>query len=321
MSKKSTAATDLAARPRIYIGHILQPAGCASKAPCVPAPLPAPTLSHFRSNARPRPRPLKFSAVPMSRVFLSRRGETMPYFVRNADGDELYFVHAAGRFETDYGNPTVRTRRLYLHPKRHDLSNHSRASPSCFSSSKHPPLWSSLNGVCSANMPYSIRESSSSPNSGNPVERRKVRTGNGRCASNEPANTPRGLSLLSDGCRRLERRPLGRQTQRERLPPRHECPLPSPAQRPCDFSGRWSLVSTFAPRPLESDPKPLRVPFYHRNMDYDEVLFYHQGNFFQPGRHTARNDDPASAGHPPRSATAGNRARAKPRQRQTRSPS
>jgi homogentisate 1,2-dioxygenase len=39
---------------------------------------------------------------------------------------------------------------------------------------------------------------------------------------------------------------------------------------------------------LENDPEALRVPFYHRNTDYDEVLFYHQGDFFsragiQPG--------------------------------------
>jgi homogentisate 1,2-dioxygenase len=54
------------------------------------------------------------------------------------------------------------------------------------------------------------------------------------------------------------------------------------------FQAGGVLISTFAPRPLESDPQVLRVPFYHRNMDYDEVLFYHQGNFFsragiQPG--------------------------------------
>ena len=24
----------------------------------------------------------------------------------------------------------------------------------------------------------------------------------------------------------------------------------------------------------------LRVPFYHRNIDYDEVIFYHRGEFF-----------------------------------------
>ena len=40
------------------------------------------------------------------------------------------------------------------------------------------------------------------------------------------------------------------------------------------------IISTFAPRPLETDPQALKVPFYHRNIDYDEVLFYHEGDFF-----------------------------------------
>ncbi len=40
------------------------------------------------------------------------------------------------------------------------------------------------------------------------------------------------------------------------------------------------VVCTFCPRPLESDPGALKVPFYHNNDDYDEVLFYHKGNFF-----------------------------------------
>lgn len=38
-------------------------------------------------------------------------------------------------------------------------------------------------------------------------------------------------------------------------------------------------ICTFAPRPLEG-PETLRVPFYHANIDNDEVLFYHRGNFF-----------------------------------------
>lgn len=40
------------------------------------------------------------------------------------------------------------------------------------------------------------------------------------------------------------------------------------------------VVCTFAPRPLESDPGALKLPFYHSNEDYDEVLFYHAGDFF-----------------------------------------
>ena len=40
------------------------------------------------------------------------------------------------------------------------------------------------------------------------------------------------------------------------------------------------VVCTFVPRPIESDPGALKVPFFHNNDDYDEVIFYHAGNFF-----------------------------------------
>lgn len=46
------------------------------------------------------------------------------------------------------------------------------------------------------------------------------------------------------------------------------------------FVARGFVVCTFLPRPLESDADALKVPFYHQNIDYDEVLFYHDGNFF-----------------------------------------
>lgn len=41
------------------------------------------------------------------------------------------------------------------------------------------------------------------------------------------------------------------------------------------------VVCSFVARPLEdSAEKVLKVPFYHSNIDYDEVIFYHQGTFF-----------------------------------------
>ncbi len=46
------------------------------------------------------------------------------------------------------------------------------------------------------------------------------------------------------------------------------------------FMGNGFVVCTFCPRPAESDEGALKVPFYHNNDDYDEVLFYHRGNFF-----------------------------------------
>jgi len=46
------------------------------------------------------------------------------------------------------------------------------------------------------------------------------------------------------------------------------------------FAANGFVVCTFLPRPLESDADALKVPFYHQNIDYDEMLFYHDGNFF-----------------------------------------
>jgi homogentisate 1,2-dioxygenase len=40
------------------------------------------------------------------------------------------------------------------------------------------------------------------------------------------------------------------------------------------------VVCTFVPRPFETDPGALKVPFFHNNDDFDELIFYHAGNFF-----------------------------------------
>ncbi len=45
------------------------------------------------------------------------------------------------------------------------------------------------------------------------------------------------------------------------------------------FVAERFVVCTFAPRPVESDPGALKLPFFHNNDDFDEVLFYHRGNF------------------------------------------
>ncbi len=46
------------------------------------------------------------------------------------------------------------------------------------------------------------------------------------------------------------------------------------------FVANRFVVCTFAPRPFETDPDAIKIPFFHNNDDYDEVLFYHAGDFF-----------------------------------------
>jgi len=58
----------------------------------------------------------------------------------------------------------------------------------------------------------------------------------------------------------------------------HRYHLP-PSAHTTFLSNRF-VVCTFAPRPFETDPGALKVPFFHNNDDYDEFLFYHAGDFF-----------------------------------------
>jgi homogentisate 1,2-dioxygenase len=58
----------------------------------------------------------------------------------------------------------------------------------------------------------------------------------------------------------------------------HRAHLPPSAHT--TFVAREFVICTFLPRPLEKDADALKVPFYHQNIDYDEVLFYHDGDFF-----------------------------------------
>ena len=58
----------------------------------------------------------------------------------------------------------------------------------------------------------------------------------------------------------------------------HRYHLP-PSAHTTFVAGRF-VVCTFAPRPFETDTGALKVPFFHNNDDYDEVIFYHAGDFF-----------------------------------------
>ena len=43
------------------------------------------------------------------------------------------------------------------------------------------------------------------------------------------------------------------------------------------FLGNRFVVCTFVPRLMETDPGAMKLPFFHNNDDYDEVLFSHRG--------------------------------------------
>ena len=46
------------------------------------------------------------------------------------------------------------------------------------------------------------------------------------------------------------------------------------------FIAQGFVICSFVPRPFETEEGALKIPFYHSNVEYDEFIFYHDGDFF-----------------------------------------
>ncbi|MGH7166660.1 MAG: homogentisate 1,2-dioxygenase, partial [Nitrospiraceae bacterium] len=233
-------------------------------------------------------RPVEILRSLDGRVFVSRRADTMPYFVRNADGDEIHFIHqGTGRFETDYGVlpyepgdyiviPKGTTYRLVVEtgpslvllietpepvelPERGPLGQHALFDPGVLVAPELAP-----SDVAREQREWEVR----------------IKRDGAYTKVVYPFFPMDVVGWKGD----LWVAKLNVRDFRPVTSPRYHLP---PSVH-ITFQAGGLLISTFAPRPLESDPEAMRVPFYHRNMDYDEVLFYHRGSFFsragiQPG--------------------------------------
>lgn len=228
------------------------------------------------------------------RIGMAAVHEPMPYLFRNADADELLFVHAgAGRFESDFGPlayetgdylvvprgtqyrfaPTSVTRLLVVEttgelalPDRGMLGQHALFDPAVL---RVPSPWE----------PSSLAAGQGGSQVG---EWRVVIKRQGVLTSVYYPHCPLDVvgwkgTLCVWQLNVRDIRPVS--SDRYHLPPSAHTTFVAPNVAIC----------TFAPRPLENgDPRALKVPFYHSNIDFDEVLFYHAGEFFsrdgiQPG--------------------------------------
>jgi homogentisate 1,2-dioxygenase len=62
------------------------------------------------------------------------------------------------------------------------------------------------------------------------------------------------------------------------------------------------IVCSLAPRPVETDPGAMKLPFFHNNDDYDEIIFYHSGAMSSRGtmvQHGMLTFHPAGLTHGP----------------------
>jgi len=224
---------------------------------------------------------LKVAGNERCRIYVSRRTEAMPYFLRDADGDVCYFIHeGTGVMESDYGPltyspgdylivPKGTTHRFvpqgeesfmlviegsgeYFIPDRGLLGRHAQFDP----------------GVLAIPEPDPHDEEGEFE-----VRVKRDETYTSLFFKWHPLDV---VGWQGDLCPVR----LNVKDYRPIMSPRYH--LPPSAH--CTWMNDGFAVCTFAPRPLEEDPEVLRVPFYHANIDNDEVLFYHDGDFFsRPG--------------------------------------
>ena len=206
--------------------------------------------------------------------------QSMPYFFRNADADEVFFIHAGnGRLETDFGpvdyaigdyivvprgtvfrfNPDVLTSLLNITsfseiglPEKGLLGQHALFDPAMI---RVPSPEDAPKGSEGQNYEVRIRRRGEITRVTYPFYPIDVVGWKGTLTVWQ-LNVKDIRPILSD---------------QYHLPPSAHC----------TFVARGFVICTFLPRPLENgDPKAVKVPFYHSNIDFDEVLFYHEGQFF-----------------------------------------
>jgi len=237
-------------------------------------------------------------------VSMARLGAAMPYFFRNADADELVFVHAGhGTLETEFGSLAYR-RGDYLVIPRGTTQRLDPADVSTFLViATRGELAEPERGLLGQHALYdpAVLEvpTPSEDGVGSRLEGKRVAADGGRDAHSAGSAGNRGglewevriqrlgelTSVFYPFCpldvvgwkgtisvKRLasgDIRPV--MSERYHLPPSAHS----------TFSADGVIVCTFLPRSLENgDPGALKVPFYHSNIDFDEVLFYHDGEFF-----------------------------------------
>ena len=218
-----------------------------------------------------------------------RTDRRMDHLVRNQDGDELLFIHdGAGELFCDWGHLTYRDGDYIVLP-RGALWRIEPAAPTtmllveCTEGSYQLPEKGLLG-------PHAIFDPAilDTPRMDHPfraqqleVETRVVVKRRGRLAAiTYPFNPLDAVGWHGDLA------PVRLNWRDIRPLMSHRYHLPPSAHT--TFLARNFVVCTFCPRPIESDPGALKVPFFHNNDDYDEIIFYHRGQFFsrdniQPG--------------------------------------
>ena len=209
----------------------------------------------------------------------------MPALARNSDGDELLFVHGGeGELYCDYGHLTICQGDYVILPRGTlwrtefagsaellliEATNDSYRLPDKGLVGNHAIFDPAMLDTPVIDEAFRAQQS---PEGAEEAWRIEIKRGNRLSRVTYPFNPLDAVGWHGDLT------PLRINMKDLRPLTSHRYHLPPSAHT--TFLAERFVVCSFVPRPFESDPGALKVPFFHSNDDYDEVIFYHRGDFF-----------------------------------------
>jgi homogentisate 1,2-dioxygenase len=211
-------------------------------------------------------------------IYVSRLSEPMPHFLRDSDGDLCYFVHrGAGTLQTDYGPLKFRDGDFLIVPKGTTHRILPDSDDNFFyvveGRGEYDVPEKGLLGKHALFDPGVLETPEPEPHDEQGEFTVKVKRDHRYTTLVYPFHPLDVVGWQGDLC------PIRLNVEdfRPVVSPRYHLP---PSVH-VTWKNEGFEIGTFAPRPTETgDPTALRVPFFHSNIDRDEVLFYHRGQFF-----------------------------------------
>jgi homogentisate 1,2-dioxygenase len=214
-----------------------------------------------------------------------RSAGKMETLARNGDGDELLFVHEGrGEFFCDYGRLAIRDGDYIVVPRGTmwrtafdgeasllliEASNGAYGLPDRGMIGHHAFFDPAVLDTPVIDDAFRAQQT---PDGKEEIWRVEIKRGDAISIVTYPYNPLDAVGWHGD----LAPVRLNVRDIRPLMSPRYHLP---PSAHTTFVADRF-VVCTFAPRPIETDPDALKIPFFHNNDDYDEVIFYHRGDFF-----------------------------------------
>lgn len=203
----------------------------------------------------------------------------LPYFFRNADFDELFFIHAgSGKIETIYGPLELNKGDYIVIPRGTTYKLFTTTPLKILRIESASEFEQPERGLLGPNALYDQTT----------ITTPEVALGSDQDLDQYVVKIKRlgKLSTVTYPFNPLDAKGWKGSLYPYKLSMYDICPIMShryhiPPSGHTSFVCQNFIICSFVARPLEdSKHEVLKVPFYHSNIDFDEVLFYHSGDFF-----------------------------------------